>query len=199
MPALSSRNKYSLGLHLHLFTFCVCFKQKRYKRAAELGHSGGQAQLGLLYMNGTGVQQDYALAAKWLLQSAMTVSPPRKFTKAKQEAHLEAAPSPTTTPPSQGNESAQFNLGLCYANGTGVDKNSRLAAEWYEKAASKGFAAAQHNLGVMLENGNGVAKNPSLAVSWYTKAADQGHSLSQFNLGACYHSGVGKNSCALAR
>ena len=31
----------------------------------------------------------------------------------------------------QGNDSAQFFLGLCYANGYGVPKNLELALHWY--------------------------------------------------------------------
>ena len=38
----------------------------------------------------------------------------------------------------QGNVIAQYNLGVCYANGTGVAKNDAEAVKWYKKAAAQG-------------------------------------------------------------
>ena len=37
--------------------------------------------------------------------------------------------------------SAQNELGLCYYNGYGTDKNPKRAFHWYEKAAKQGNAA----------------------------------------------------------
>ena len=39
----------------------------------------------------------------------------------------------------QGNTAAQFNLGVCYANGTGVVKGHAEAVRWTCKAAAQGF------------------------------------------------------------
>ena len=46
----------------------------------------------------------------------------------------------------QGDAMAQFNLGQCYTNGTGVEKDEQKAVEWYKKAAEQGHAGAQFNL-----------------------------------------------------
>ena len=35
----------------------------------------------------------------------------------------------------QGNVAAQFNMGILYRNGLGVEKDPGLAARWYRKAA----------------------------------------------------------------
>ena len=51
----------------------------------------------------------------------------------------------------QGHRSAQYNLGLMYRDGHGVDVNYKKAIEWYEKAAEQGLAKAQHNLGIMYQ------------------------------------------------
>ena len=48
----------------------------------------------------------------------------------------------------QGNFLAQYNLGSCYRNGDGVEKNLQLAEEWYRKAADNGLELAK----VALEN-----------------------------------------------
>ena len=49
----------------------------------------------------------------------------------------------------QGDADAQYNLGVCYANGTGVEKDEQKAVEWYQKAAGQGHAKSQSNLGVL--------------------------------------------------
>ena len=43
----------------------------------------------------------------------------------------------------QGHASVQYNLALCYENGTGVEKDEQKAVEWYQKAAEQGYASAQ--------------------------------------------------------
>ena len=75
----------------------------------------------------------------------------------------------------QGDAQAQYNLGVCYANGNGVEKNLSEAVKWWRKAAEQGFAQAQFNLGVCYDFGKGVEKNPTEAVKWYRKAAEQGY------------------------
>lgn len=37
----------------------------------------------------------------------------------------------------QGNAEAQYNLGICYDNGYGIEKNIEEAVKWYRKAVSK--------------------------------------------------------------
>jgi len=61
-----------------------------------------------------------------------------------------------------GDAQAQFDLALCYANGTDVEKNLELAFEWHKKAAEQGHVNAQFALGLyyLLSKGNwlGVCK-----------------------------------------
>ena len=63
----------------------------------------------------------------------------------------------------QGNASAQFGLGLMYADGQGVPKDERQAVVWYRKAAEQGDAMAQVNLGVSYAQGQGVPKDDQSA------------------------------------
>ena len=46
----------------------------------------------------------------------------------------------------QGNATAQFNLGWCYAHGEGVTKDQEEAEEWYTKAAKRGSPEAKKQL-----------------------------------------------------
>ena len=75
----------------------------------------------------------------------------------------------------QGHIKAQYNLGVCYENGDGVEKSYIEAAKWYKLAAEKGHADAQCNLGYFYENGYGVETSFSDAAKWYKMAAEQGH------------------------
>ena len=91
----------------------------------------------------------------------------------------------------QGDASAQFSLGVMYANGEGVLKDEAEAVRWYRLAAEQGHADAQFNLGVMYANGRGVLKDEAEAVRWSRLAAEQGHAGAQFNLGVMYANGEG--------
>ncbi len=49
---------------------------------------------------------------------------------------------------------AEYQLALCYENGIGVDKDEKIAMEWYKRAANKGSASALLSLAVKnIENG----------------------------------------------
>ena len=90
-----------------------------------------------------------------------------------------------------GNDVAQYNLGLMYANGNGVRQDYTEALKWYRLAAEQGFAPAQTNLGLMYARGQGVPQNDTEALKWYRLAAEQGYAISQYNLGVRYREGQG--------
>ena len=73
-----------------------------------------------------------------------------------------------------GDVEAQFNLGVMYDEGAGVDQDLAVAAGWYQKAAEQGFVDAQANLGMMYYKGHGVPCDHEKATDWFRKAASQG-------------------------
>ena len=87
----------------------------------------------------------------------------------------------TPTEEQQLSSTRQFEIGLRYDNGTGVEKNLKQAAKWYRRAAEQGNPKAQFNLASLYENGQGVEKNLELAMKWYKKAAEQGNVQDQDN------------------
>ena len=91
----------------------------------------------------------------------------------------------------QGNVSAQFNLGVMYAEGKGVPKGDTTSVKWFTLAAEQGDAFAQVNLGFMYQYGKGITKNEEKAVRWYRLAAEQGNVDAQVHLGLMYRSGKG--------
>lgn len=90
-----------------------------------------------------------------------------------------------------GDPIAQNNLGVCYFNGTGTNKDFLVSAKWYLKAAEQGIAQAQYNIGYCYEFGLGVPQNFQKAVFWYQLAAEQNHADAQNNLGNCHSLGKG--------
>jgi len=86
---------------------------------------------------------------------------------------------------------AQYNLGVMYEKGIGVEKNLNQAKKWFQFAAEQGLAKAQYNLGLMYGKGKGVEKDYSQAIKWMTLAADQGNGKAQTNLGWMYETGKG--------
>lgn len=79
----------------------------------------------------------------------------------------------------QGSAEAQFNFGLMYYLGHGVEQNYAEAVNWYRKAAEQGNADAQENLGWCYTYGNGVEQNDVLAYTWFALAAKQGNGLAK--------------------
>lgn len=96
----------------------------------------------------------------------------------RQEAELGHAP-------------AQYNLGVMYARGDGVEKDAAEAVSWYRRAAEQGLARAQLNLGLMYAKGDGVAEDDSEAARWLRKAAERGSAAAQYRLGVMYERGEG--------
>ena len=91
----------------------------------------------------------------------------------------------------QGDANAQFNLGLLYDYGYGMQKDHAHAVRWYQMAAERGQVEAQFQLGVMYGSSRGVLQNYVEAVRWFRIAAKQGHADAQFHLGVMYAIGRG--------
>ena len=92
-----------------------------------------------------------------------------------------------------GKTTSQYELGLMYYKGQGVDQNYGEALKWFRLAARKGFDKAQYYLGLMYFEGRGVSPNFEVALYLFSKAANQGHAGAQFSLGEMYISGKGAN------
>ena len=85
----------------------------------------------------------------------------------------------------------QYNLGVMYEQGQGVEQSDIEAVKLYRLAADQGDAYAQCYLGNMYDGGRGVEQNFEEAVKWYRLAADQGNAHAQCNLGTMYDGGQG--------
>lgn len=91
----------------------------------------------------------------------------------------------------KGNIDAQYQLGIFYENGVGVDTSMNEALKWYKIAAENGNYDAQYNLGIMYDDGRGVVENDTLAFKYYLLAAERWHRDANYKVGVCYEYGVG--------
>ncbi|MDH5775672.1 MAG: sel1 repeat family protein [Nitrospirota bacterium] len=74
---------------------------------------------------------------------------------------------------SQGNASAQFNLGVLYEHGRGTKVDFAKANEWYRKASVQGDALAIGNLGMLYVRGQGVKENKTAGLALLLISATQ--------------------------
>ncbi len=91
----------------------------------------------------------------------------------------------------RGDAEAQFNLGMMYSTGLGIEKDDAAAFRWIYKAAEQGHAEAEFIVGLMFDEGRGTTKDEGEAVKWYRKAADHSEPRAQHQLGRAYALGHG--------
>lgn len=132
------------------------------KPFAMQGDAAAQFSLGAMYLEGAGVPEDDARAARWFRMAA-----------------------------EQGLAVPEAIIGAMYENGQGVPQDYAQAVTWYRKAAVQGLADAQYYLGLMYYKGQGVRQDYTEAVALYRNAAVQGYADAQLNLGIMYAGGQG--------
>ncbi|HTW71411.1 MAG TPA: caspase family protein [Acetobacteraceae bacterium] len=99
----------------------------------------------------------------------------------------------------QGKSNAQIDLGLAYAKGLGVARDTAAARQWFERAANRGAAKGQYYLGAMDERGLGGPRSYATALQWYRRAADQGYPPAEAAVGRFYGRGLGVQRDVKAR
>ena len=72
----------------------------------------------------------------------------------------------------RGDARAQYNLGLLYASGLGVEQDYQAALKWHRMSAVQGHAGGQNELAQMYAKGQGVQPNQVLAYVWFTVAIE---------------------------
>src|SRR5690606_21027034 len=84
-----------------------------------------------------------------------------------------------------GDSFAQYRAGLVYMIPVGVDKDARIAIEWFEKAAEQGIVEASFQLAYIYHH-NDELKDLEKAVELYTHAGELGHTESSYALASYF-------------
>ncbi len=130
-----------------------------YKKAADAGVVQAQYNLGMLYYDGRGVEQDYVQAAELFLSAATD----------------------------HGHSDSQFSLGVMHEWGQGVPQDYARAMQLYKMVADKGVAKGFHNMGNLIANGKGVPADLARAARLFRRSLALGFEQSRVNLGLIEH------------
>ncbi|HEC20154.1 MAG TPA: sel1 repeat family protein [Gammaproteobacteria bacterium] len=176
-----------------------------------------QYTLGLMYLQGKGVEQDKQSALSWLKKSSeqgyylALHRLGRIYLDDKKEAlavkHIAQAAEMGYSP-------SQYLLGTLYQTGEkGVKKNPQEAIKWLSMAAEQGHKLAKQVLakltagdvltdetmdvqavvakGMQYLKGKGVSRDYKQAAEWFSRAAEQGDAEAQYQLGELLSKGRG--------
>jgi len=148
---------------------------------AQAGDPEAQTMLALAYHAGVLLKRDDAHAISLLRRAA-----DRDYMAAEETLGIFSEtgiglekPAPTDAlawyekAAQQGSMNAATDIGLMYANGKGVTRDTTEAVSWFRRAAEGGDASAQYNLALMYERGEGVPRDYREAVRWLKAGADQ--------------------------
>jgi len=86
---------------------------------------------------------------------------------------------------------AMGNLGECYYQGLGVERDYDEAFKWYKKAAERGDKHAYYCLGRCYLDGNGAPLNYRTGMRYMRKAYDLGIGRAAFQIANAYLTGFG--------
>ncbi len=84
-----------------------------------------------------------------------------------------------------------YNLGSCYAQGLGCEKDEIKAFNCFKRAAQAGHPEALNNLGACYREGMSVARDPAAATRYFKKSADLGNAFGELNYAFALSRGEG--------
>ena len=136
---------------------------KLHKKAAKLGFSTSQREVGLMLLSGIGTHKNYKKAAQWLHRAGQQKDP-----------------------------DALYFLGFLYEYEIGVPQDYSLAKTFYEQAGSLGVPDAYNQLGAMYLHGHdGVPQDYAEAGRLFKQAVEMGLKAPLNDLGYMHMHGLG--------
>jgi TPR repeat protein len=145
--------------------------------------------LGDMYRNGHGTEQDLAQAEAWYRKAAEQGDPRGEWALGLCMYANEGDP--------ERNEEALGWMGRAAGHGEAflqcwlgdiyrLGERHEDALHWYGQAAAQDDKEGLFKLGTMYEQGHGVPQDLGAAAFWYRKAAGRGHAEAQWQLGQMY-------------
>ena len=72
----------------------------------------------------------------------------------------------------EGDPEAQYELGMCYYDGSEIEQDHCEAVKWFRKSAEQNNTSGKSMLGLCYFAGEGVEHNSIEAVKWLKEAAE---------------------------
>lgn len=175
-----------------------------YQKAAAQGLADAVYELSLCYEEGEGTEPNPEKAQELLEQAARLGDTEAEFrlgmqayegytiVRAQAEQDFEKAVFWLKKAAAKRDSFAQYYLGLCYENGTGVEQDLQKAVALYRRSAECECpqAEAVYALARCREYGLGVEKDMRRAFELYQKAAEDGDVRANVRLGEWYEKGI---------
>jgi TPR repeat protein len=157
---------------------------KWYRAAAEQQHVRAMLELGKILNEGRGGVKPQPDKAKHLLSLAAESGNPeameylREMVRNNSSTFRNAASitdfHAKLNDAAAGHIPSQYEVGMAYLKGNGVEADMKLAAKWLRRAAMNDHADAQYMLSQLYRDGVGIAKNRRRALEWLKIAASAG-------------------------
>lgn len=161
------------------------------------GNYAAFCHLGMAYYWGTGKEEDYDKAEKYLIKALEAGEDNALYTLGmvyRDKEDYEKAMEYFLSAAVEGNEfqaEAETEIFELYRHGLGVEMDVEKAFEWCKKGAEHGDDHAMVALGYMYSNGEGVEEDVIQGAYWTLQAAKQGNSVAMYNIGDDYENGTG--------
>lgn len=179
-----------------------------YLKAAEAGDINAYGKVGRAYRDGEGTMKDYVKAKEWFDKGIEKDDPLcyrslghmyswafKGYENDKDKTFdlwMKGYEAAVRVGDLEEMAIAANNIGACYGEGWGVEKDGDKQIEWYTKAAEAGNGMAMINLGKTYYFGDyGVPKNYDKAFYWFSKADNAGDIDAKYYIGECYEYGRG--------
>ena len=89
---------------------------------------------------------------------------------------------------SNGDDVAQYNMGILYRDGLGVKKNNKVALSWFLLSAEQDHMLANYAVAKLIENTEDLNPLGRNAIDYYKEAAFLGHAIAPLEIGNFYFS-----------
>ncbi|WP_127560467.1 tetratricopeptide repeat protein [Nioella ostreopsis] len=149
---------------------------------AEAGEASAQLDLGMIYWDGEGVEQDYVRAVQLFRQAAEQGNAIAQSNLAYAYYNAEGVENDDNAAmywaglsAAQGDEVAMRLVAFGHYRGRGFPENRAEAARIWAEAANLGDDYSAYNMGIIIRDGDGVQQDDALAILWFERAQELGH------------------------
>jgi TPR repeat protein len=170
-----------------------------YEGLSERGYTAAAVNLGMMYLLGQDVAQDYAKARRFFEIGADAGNANALYQLGRlykdgngvEKDYARALSFLTRAVETSDHLGAMVQIGFLYTKGLGVTVDQQKAFDFYKRAADQNHPAGLNNVGLMYYTGRAVKQDIPTAVSWLERAAAEGFGESMYNLAVIYGRGEG--------